>query len=166
MSKRVILIRHAKSSWSHQGLSDFERPLNGRGRENAPYMGQKLHSHGFQIDQIYSSPSKRTSQTIKRITKEIDFEYSEVEFENSMYHGGTDDLLDVIHGVDDKHQCIALVTHNPGITYLANYLQKDTYIANVPTCGIVSISFSMDTWLSISESNGSLEFFDYPKKDL
>jgi len=163
---RVILIRHAKSSWSHPELSDFERPLNGRGREAAPLMGQKLNKHGFIIDQIFSSPSKRTSQTIKRICKEIDFNYSDVEFENSMYHGSTEDLVDIIQGVDDSNQCVALVIHNPSITWLANQLQKDMYIANVPTCGIVSISFSADSWLNIEEGAGSLDFFDYPKKDL
>ena len=165
MSKTVVLIRHAKSSWNHPELSDFERPLNGRGKRDSPYMGQKLNSRGIVFDQMFSSPSQRTTQTARNICNEIAFDFDAIEFENAIYHGGTDDLIDIIQGADETSQTIAIYAHNPGITYLANYLQKDEYIANIPTCGIVSIEFALDNWLDIGDGKGNLNFFDYPKKD-
>jgi len=163
--KTVILIRHAKSSWKSQGLVDFERPLNSRGEKAAPYMGQKLSDRGIVFDQMFSSPSERTTQTAKHICEEIAFDFADVEFEKSIYLGGTDALLDIIQGAEEASQTIAIFAHNPGITYLANHLQRDMQIENVPTCGIVSVTFALDDWLYVGDGKGTLDFFDYPKKD-
>ncbi|MBL4754908.1 MAG: histidine phosphatase family protein [Flavobacteriales bacterium] len=163
--RTVILIRHAKSSWKSQGLADFDRPLNGRGKKAAPLMGQKLRDRGIVLDQMFASPSERTTQTAQLICKEIAFNFADVEFEKSIYLGGVDDLLDIIQGSQEASKTIAIFAHNPGITYLANFLQRDMQIDNVPTCGIVSITFALDNWLYVGDGKGSLDFFDYPKKE-
>ena len=163
-SKTLILIRHAKSSWKHEGLTDFERPLNGRGKTAAPFMGKKLHNFGLRIDQVISSPSKRTTQTAKKICKEINYKFSDIEFDNSIYNSSSENLLDIINTLDNQFETVILIGHNPAITYLSNFLQNDSYMPNVPTCGIVSITFEDKGWLDIGDGTGSLYFYEYPKK--
>ena len=71
--KRLYLIRHAKSSWKDSSLDDFERPLNKRGRRDAPFMGKRLYRHHVRPDLVISSPAKRAISTSQLIAKEIDF---------------------------------------------------------------------------------------------
>ena len=162
--KTIVLMRHAKSSWGNRELTDFERPLNARGKKAAPFMGRKLSGHDLNISQFISSPSNRTMQTAKRICKEIAYDFSKVLFKDSIYQASTKNLLNVINGVDNEHDTIILLGHNPAITYLVNALQDESYITNVPTCGMVSITFALDVWGDIGHGKGILSFYEYPRK--
>ena len=158
--KIITFIRHAKSSWENLKLMDIERPLNNRGNRDAPFMGQKLKKHNINVDYIISSPSERTYQTIKMICNEIDYDFNKVIFDRSIYDCN---MLDIVKNISEQYQNIVVVGHNPDITYISNLLQKDVFIENVPTCGIISIRFEIDLWKDI-EIGGKLNFFDYPKK--
>ncbi|MFN3343821.1 MAG: SixA phosphatase family protein [Flavobacteriales bacterium] len=160
--KTLYLVRHAKSSWSDLTLSDFDRPLNERGKRNAPFMGKIFRSKGIKPDLIVSSPAKRALSTAKKIAKEIDYETENIKTESSIYEADLRTLLKVVNELPTKAKTVMLFGHNPGITEFANYL-AGTDISNIPTCGMVCIRFSTSKWEEISRDTGTFVEFDYPK---
>ncbi len=158
---KIILLRHAKSSWKDTSLDDFDRPLNKRGKHDAPLMADKLAKHKIKIDLIISSPAKRTTETAKIFAKTLEYN-SEIIFDDKLYEASYKEILEVINFVKDKYQNVIIVCHNPGITNLANYL-SDNFIDNIPTCGVVGLSTYI-SWKNIDESGCSFLFYDYPKK--
>lgn len=163
--KTLYLLRHAKSSWQDSTLADFDRPLNDRGFNDAPTMGKRLHKMGILPDIIISSPSKRTTQTIELVCKEIDFDFAKIIWDSTIYHCPDKAMLDAILAIDDKFKSAMIVGHNYTITNLANKFQADTNITEVPTCGLVAIQFETNSWSQINSIKGKLLFFEYPKKN-
>ena len=163
MGRTLILVRHAKSSWKHEGLSDFERPLNNRGFKNAPEMGRRLVDENLSIETIISSPALRAITTAELIAEELAFNIQKIEQNEQIYEASLTTLIDFVRGIDNNSHRVMLVGHNPGFTVLCNYL-SDARIDNMPTCSIAQIHFDIDRWDSISEHAGSLVGFDYPKK--
>ena len=165
--KYLYLVRHAKSSWDFPQLSDFERPLNKRGKDDAPEMGLRLASRNLRLDSIVSSPAKRAITTARAIAGGIDFQLDHIVEDESVYHAGYPDLLDIINDFPAEWKSVMLVGHNPGFTDLANFLKEPDYrIGNVPTCGVVAIEFATNQWTNIKKHGGRMLFFDYPKKSL
>ena len=160
--KELILIRHAKSSWSNPLLEDFERPLNKRGAKNAPFMAKILKQKELNPDLIISSPSKRTKDTLDFFIKEFDYK-REIIFEESIYEAPYINILKVIKNIDDKHKTIFLFGHNPGLNDLADFL-LGRFEENIPTCGVLKIDFDTNYWKNISKDNSKLIFFNFPKK--
>ena len=163
MGRTLILVRHAKSSWKHEGLSDFERPLNNRGFKNAPEMGRRLVDENLSVETIISSPALRAITTAKLIADEMAFNIRKIEQNEQIYEASLTTLIDLVSGLDNNSHRVMLVGHNPGLTVLCNYL-SDARIDNMPTCSIAQIHFDIDRWDSISEHAGRLVDFDYPKK--
>lgn len=156
-------MRHAKSSWKGSNLRDFDRPLNKRGFENAPMMGQRLANNKYSADSIISSPAVRAITTAEMIASEIGFDKNHIRQESAIYEAGISALLYVIASINNNNHYAMLVGHNPGFTYLCNYL-CDSQLENIPTCGIVKIKFSIESWRHIFKHSGELIDFDYPKK--
>ena len=165
MSLTLTLVRHAKSSWDHVGLQDFDRPLNERGLRNTPEMGKRLVKRGYKPDVIISSPAKRAITTAEIIAAEIGFDKDHILQEPAIYAAGLSALVDIVTRIDDEYQSTMLVGHNPGFTELCNYLCA-ARIDNVPTCGIVRIKFRTNAWNTIAKHDGEMIDFDYPKKAL
>ena len=161
--KILIILRHAKSSWSNSGLSDFDRPLNERGKRDAPFMGKLLRDMNIQPDAIFVSPAKRAKQTIKKVVKELGIPESEITWKENAYLASTRELLRIIHSAPKDAQSLMLVGHNPGLTDLANQL-GNARIDNIPTAGVCYIDFEVDDWKGIGEAAGKVRFFEYPKK--
>ncbi|MBL8016029.1 MAG: histidine phosphatase family protein [Ignavibacteria bacterium] len=161
--KNLILVRHAKSSWDDAGLSDMERPLNKRGRHDAPMMGRILAEKGEKPDLIISSPAKRALSTAKRIADELGYDRSSIKINNSLYMADNDDFFSVIRDVKDKVSRLMIFSHNYGITDFANHITGES-ISNIPTCGIVKAELDMDSWTDILNTKGKLLYFEYPKK--
>jgi len=160
--KQLYLIRHAKSSWSDPIRSDFDRPLNKRGKRDAPFMGQRLAAAQICPDLIISSSAKRARKTARLIASEIDYDKEAIRFMDELYGAGHIELLAIINDIKNTVGSLVLVGHNHGITEFAEWLTGAT-IVNIPTCGIVSIGFSVRRWSDIGEKAGTLTFFDYPK---
>ncbi|MEH0155506.1 histidine phosphatase family protein [Limibacter armeniacum] len=158
--KTLYLVRHAKSSWDHPELSDFDRPLNKRGLKAAPLMGKVLHEKGVIPQQVISSSAKRAKETAITIVKEIGLNPDNIIYADKIYEASTNTLLTLIKSCDDKVTSLMLFGHNPTFTDLANVL-TDEYIDNIPTAGIVGISFDTDHWKEAKK--GKLLFFDFPK---
>lgn len=159
--KTLYLIRHAKSSWSNASLSDFDRPLNERGKHDAVTMGDRLLKQNILPDCIISSSSKRTKKTAKRITKALNFKFSNVQFKDELYHANHLTLMKTLCEVQDKYNSIFIIGHNPGISNFCDYLTHQAI--DFPTTGIAKITFEVDSWMEITSGYGVLEWFDYPK---
>ena len=161
---RLTLVRHAKSSRDDIRLDDFMRPLNDRGRRDAPEMGRRLREGGFQPDLIVSSPAKRAIKTAKLIAGEIDFSEDDILEAAGIYEASAGELLKILRRLPEEKRDIMLFGHNPGLTDLANLFLRPG-IENIPTCGVVRLAFSAQLWRDISPQDASLLLFDYPKKD-
>lgn len=163
MTRELTLIRHAKSSWDDSSLQDFDRPLNKRGFKNAPEMGKRLARRNHRTDIIISSPAVRAITTAEIIASEINFDKNNILHEPAIYEAGLNSLVNVVASIGDNYRHAILVGHNPGLTYLCNYL-CNAQLDNMPTCSIVQIKFNIDTWRAISKHEGEMVNFDYPKK--
>jgi len=164
--KRLLLIRHAKSSWDDPDVADIDRPLNNRGKRDAPVMGERLkNTHNAKPDLILSSPAKRALRTAKIIAKEIEYPAEKVVIKNSLYGAGVDAMLNVIQYLDDSIHEVMVFGHNPDLTSLANYL-SDHQTDNIPTCGVFCVDFDIKLWKDVKSGKGIFRFFDYPKKHL
>ena len=116
--KRLILIRHSKSSWKDLSLTDFNRPLNGRGKSDGSLMADYLKSKINKIDYLHSSSSVRTFETSKYFIKQIQF--GKVEYDDSLYHCSATSILNMISSYSDNYQSAMIIAHNPGLTNLIN----------------------------------------------
>jgi phosphohistidine phosphatase len=149
MSKQLLIVRHAKSDWDNASLSDFNRPLNKRGIKNAPIIGDKLIKKSFHPDLVISSPALRALSTCEAVCKNI-------------YEASQQQLLKIINSIDNDFDKVAMFGHNNGVTDLTVYL-TDADIFNIPTSGMVLISFPFDDWNMISKGTGEVIFYEFPK---
>jgi phosphohistidine phosphatase len=162
MKRRLFIIRHAKSSWKHPELDDYDRPLNSRGKRDAPEMGQRLRKRSVRPDIIVSSPAARAKKTAQIIAEAIGYPKDKIEFEDSFYASDVGHILKKIKAFNDSCKEAMIFGHNPEFTSLANFLTKH-YIDNLPTCGICCVEFDIP-WSEVAENTGELLYFDYPKK--
>lgn len=163
--KTLYLVRHAKSSWKEIDLSDKERPLNKRGKQDAPVIGKLLKKMKVKSDLIISSPAVRAFTTAKLIAKEIEYPKFKIKLLDNIYMADSAELSVEMSKADDKCESIMLFGHNPGITDFLNTLCKES-IDNMPTCSVACIQFEINSWSEIKNKKGKLIFFEYPKKHL
>ena len=159
--KELYIIRHAKSSWGNAQLSDFDRPLNDRGRAAAPEMGGRLVAAGICPDVIISSSAVRALTTARLIASRFTSNIDIIE-ESELYHASTFLLLNIVNRLPDKFDKVFLVGHNPGLTNFAEYLSNEQF-GNLPTAAVVGVRFDADSWKEISGSTGDCFLYDYPK---
>lgn len=162
-TKRLTLLRHAKSSWHEPDLSDFDRPLNRRGQRDAPLMGQRLAEKGFAPDLLLVSPALRARLTAEAIAKQLMIDKNRLSFDESIYLAKVHELIILLRAIAEDQQNVLLVGHNPGITDLANYLIGGR-IENVPTCGVFSVVLQVPRWDQLKRASARLLYYDYPKK--
>lgn len=161
--KNLIIIRHAKSSWDDPGLADFDRPLNKRGKRDAPLMGGLLRDRELYPDRIVSSPASRASKTARLIAEAVGYDPGAIDFRDNLYLAGLPALVELVRGFDDTWGRVYLIGHNPELTELCNFLAGED-IANIPTAGVAAIEFAVDSWAYVMAGAGRLAFFDYPKR--
>jgi phosphohistidine phosphatase len=161
--KSVLLIRHAKSSWDSANITDFERPLNERGKRDAPEMANRLKKRNIKIDAFISSPAKRARKTAELFMKELKERKTDIILIDELYHADPDVFRSVILKTDDKFDCIAIFSHNPGITDFVNTLTSEVRTDNMPTCAVFAIRTPITSWKDFKEGNSGFWFFDYPK---
>ncbi len=161
-TKTLYIVRHAKSDHTNSNLVDFDRPLEKKGEENAKTVGELLKRKKVELDLIISSPSKRTYETARIICGEIDFNIQNVTWDSTIYGCTLQQYVDVLKSVNDDHDCIMVIGHNPATTHVANLLQNEKAISEVPTAGIVAIEFKISSWKEIGKKPGKLLFFYDP----
>ena len=158
----LFLIRHAKSSWKDDSLSDKDRPLNKRGKNDALLIGKELKKRNESAVLMISSPAKRAFKTAEKIAEETGYKTGKIETSEKLYMAGYNDFVDVIRGIHIDNKKVFIFSHNNGITDFANEISGSD-IENIPTCGAVKINFDIKRWKDIKDSHGKLEYFIYPK---
>ncbi len=160
--RRVTLIRHAKSSWDNSHLKDEERPLNKRGRNNAPMMGERLASRGMKPDLLVSSPAIRAFETAIAIAREINYPTESILTDDRLYHANINNWFAVIGSLPEAAAHTLCFGHNPGLTHLFNVLSPHP-VENVPTCGVMDFEFNVENWAEIAHAKPERIRYDYPK---
>jgi phosphohistidine phosphatase len=160
--KSVIIIRHAKSSWDSIEVSDFDRPLNDRGKEDAPKMAKRLLERNVSIDAFISSSAKRARKTAALFIKEFEGDKEQIILMPTLYLAGPDAFYDAIANAPASAKTIAVFAHNPGITEFANEL-TDVRIDDMPTCAIFAVKADIKDWSEFKDAEKEYWFFDYPK---
>jgi phosphohistidine phosphatase len=163
--KTLYLVRHAKSSWKYPSLDDFERPLNKRGRKNAPFMGEILKKLKVTPDLVMSSPANRAAMTARTIAAAINYPLDNIVYSEAIYEFSEDTLIHVVTKIEDSMESAMVVGHNPAINGFANYI-GDQPISNIPTCGICCLDLDVPSWAKIGKKCGKISFIEYPKKHI
>jgi phosphohistidine phosphatase len=161
--KTLTLVRHAKSSWKDRGLPDHERPLNKRGRRDAPIMGERLAERAVEVDLLISSSATRALATAEALAAALDYGWDEIVVEERLYAADAEEVLEVIEEQEDWVDRLMVVGHNPELTVLANQLSA-LDIENVPTCGVLELEYDVERWGEIADREPVAALFDYPKK--
>lgn len=161
--KTILLIRHAKSSWENFSVSDEERPLNDRGKKNAPEMAKRLLKKNIRIDAFISSPAKRARTTAEYFAEEYGMSKKKIILVPELYMATNTAFINAIQMAPEDAESIALFSHNNGITEFANTL-SDARIDHMPTCAVFAVQADIPDWQSFQPGNNSFYFFDYPKK--
>jgi phosphohistidine phosphatase len=162
-NKILLVVRHAKSSWDIGTLNDFERPLNDRGKKDAPVMAKRLIDKNIPVEAFVSSPAKRAKKTAELFCETYGKTENAILYVSMLYHATTEVFYEVVEQLDDSFNTIALFSHNPGITEFVNTLTDSPKIDNMPTCGIYAIQVQLKKWADFKKAKKEFLFFDYPK---
>ncbi|MBV4395732.1 histidine phosphatase family protein [Advenella alkanexedens] len=161
--KTLLLVRHAKSSWSDPTLPDRIRPLAGRGRHDVEKMGKRLASRGVKPDLVLSSPAVRTAETAKALGKSLGYKHRNITVNDRLYACQPGDILEVVKDFDDGLSYVMLVGHNPEITDFV-HLFTDR-VAYMPTCATLELQFDVEAWADIARENLHQALYDSPKNE-
>lgn len=160
--KSLIIVRHAKSSWDFSTLNDFDRPLNERGKKDAPVMAKRLLDKKIAIDAFISSTANRALTTATYFAEVYGKKEHSIIQIPELYHAAPSVFYDVISKVDDELNTIAIFSHNPGITDFVNQLTNSS-IADMPTCAMFGVTIQTNNWAAFETTEKAFWFFDYPK---
>lgn len=159
---RLTLVRHAKSSWDSPGLSDFERPLNDRGRRDAPTMAARIRDAGLIPDRLLSSPALRAISTARVFAEVLGIPGDDIQLDSRIYDAGLSTLFEVVRGLGTTAAHLMLFGHNPGLSEFANQL-ADCPFEEMPTCAIAVVDLDARRWSGITPSCGRVARYLYPK---
>lgn len=157
--KRLIVIRHGKSTWE-LNVRDHDRVLLQRGIDDAHLIGSHLKNTGFLPDLVWSSSAARALQTATLITEKWDYSLELLKIKRALYTFDASELQSIVSSCDDNIETLAIVSHNHGITDFVNFTGS-TRFDNVPTTGVVVIEFNVDKWSEIA--TGTTVFKLFPK---
>lgn len=147
---RLLVIRHAKSSWESDAPDDHSRPLNKRGRRDAPRIGEYLAEHGWRPEHVISSDSERTRETWKLMKGAFEPE-PRTEFTRSLYHAGVDEVVAALDGVHEP-DTVAVIGHNPGWEDVVEYLCGEYHRVTTGNAALLEIDDS--EWSTAARRGG------------
>lgn len=161
MPLRLILTRHAKSSWNDPMMTDHSRPLNKRGRASAVAIGEWLRGRGYRPDETISSSAERTRETAALLGFD-----APADFTNALYHAGADIMLRELQKATGE--TVLMLGHNPGIAEfaerLAAALPKHPRFLDYPTCATTVFEFASDRWSEVQFGTGDIRAFMIPRE--
>lgn len=146
--KTLLIMRHAKSSWSNSGLSDFERPLNARGKKDAPSMGDLLKAESLTPDLIISSTAKRAATTAELVAISCEYEH-EIQYEDEFYHADPETYIETLQSLKTDPNCVMVVGHNPGMEMLVEELTGER--ESFTTANIAHVQLPIDSWQALND---------------
>jgi phosphohistidine phosphatase len=150
--KNLLLLRHAKSSWKEADLEDYDRPLNKRGKRDAPRIGQLLRDERLVPDQIVSSSAKRARRTAEHVAQASGFR-GETRLTNELYEAAPEQMLAVIKQTPQVHERLLLVGHNPGLEELLELLTGEC--RPLTTAALAWIELEIDAWADLAPGAAS-----------
>lgn len=160
--RRITIVRHAKSSWDNPSLQDNQRPLNKRGRNSAPMMGERLAARGMNPDLFVSSPADRAIETAEAIADKVGYPTDSIFHDSRLYHASVNDWFSVIYTLPEDARHVICFGHNPGLTHLYNIFSPEP-TSNIPTCGIFDLNFDVDDWKEVTRTKPDFISYEYPK---
>ena len=160
--KKLIIVRHCKSSWSDLSLSDYDRPLNKRGERDGSIMSKELSKKIKYVDLLISSSSKRTKLTSNFFIDKINI--NKKEYRDDFYHSSSENIISILAKINNKIKSVIIIGHNPGFTDLVNSL-TNINLFNLPTTGIVMVNVNIKNWSEISKKNkNEISWIKFPKE--
>jgi phosphohistidine phosphatase len=155
--KKLLLLRHAKSSWEDASLPDFDRPLNERGQRAAPLIGRFMREKKLKPDLIVCSPAKRTRETIALVLEAAGIA-PPLRYDERIYEASVANLLEIISQLEDDKTEVMLVGHNPGFENLLERLTNESI--RMSTATLARIALNAESWSEAASSvDGQLELF-------
>ncbi|MEX0662665.1 MAG: histidine phosphatase family protein [Balneolaceae bacterium] len=161
--KTILLMRHAKSSWGDRDLKDFERPLNNRGKKDAPKMGQLLKRLNLIPDAIVSSPAARAKATVLSVVDELGVNEEIISWNDDLYYGGSKDYLDAIRQTSEECNVVMTVGHNPMTEQVIAELSDRRFTNAVPTATIACFEVNIGNWKDVRSGECTLKWIKSPK---
>jgi phosphohistidine phosphatase len=149
--KTLLILRHAKSSWKEEGMADHDRPLNKRGKRDAPRMGKLLRESDLAPDLIISSTAKRARKTASKVAKKCEYE-GVIELTGELYLAPPQNYLQVLRNVPDQYDRVMVVGHNPGLEDLLSVLTGAN--TPLPTAALAQVELPIAQW---QELDGTVE---------
>jgi phosphohistidine phosphatase len=146
--KTLLILRHAKSSWSKPGLADIDRPLNKRGKSDAPRVGSAIRKADLVPDLIISSPAIRARKTAVAVAEACGYE-GEIEINDDFYPGDPESYIKTLQSLPDDTQSVMVVGHNPGLEELLETLTGES--AALPTAALAQVRFPISNWLEVND---------------
>ena len=161
--KRLVLLRHAKSSWSDPGPADHDRPLNGRGRRAAPVVGRHLRDAGLVPDLVLCSSAVRARATLDRLGLPDDIV---VRVEDDLYGADPDEIVELLRAVPDAVGSVLVVAHNPGLEELTELLVADerSLPDRFPTAALAELRLPIARWDDVAPGGATLASFVTPRE--
>ena len=161
--RSLTLVRHAKSSWDDAALADFDRPLNDRGRRDAPLMAQRFARAANAPLQLVASPALRAASTALLFADALGLTADAIRYEPRIYEADVETLLAVVRGLSDELPNAVLFGHNPGFTDLCHALARCDF-TEMPTCAVARIDFDVERWTDVAPGRGRLMAYSFPKE--
>lgn len=146
--KTLLILRHAKSSWDNTHLSDHDRPLNERGKKDAPRMGKLIQQEDLVPDLIISSSAERALATAEAVALACGYE-AEIQVTRQLYHAFPEEYREVLQARGGNHQCIMVVGHNPGLEALVEELTG--HPEPMPTAALAQVLLAIGDWQELTE---------------
>lgn len=159
--KTLVLARHAKSSWDHPGMSDFQRPLNQRGLGDAPIMAERLRLSTIELQRVISSDAVRALETAEAYAS-VMTPGRAVRTEHVLYLATGHEILKFLQSLPEQEDSVMIVGHNPGMSEALGQLAGSFY--DMPTCSYGVLQFDTEHWQSISSTTGRLLAYDFPAR--
>ena len=160
--KTLLVLRHAKSSWSDPALDDHERPLNKRGRRDGPRMGELVREYGLMPDLVISSDAVRARLTAEAVVEAARYA-GEIRLDQQLYMASPADILSLLRTVREKAETVMIVGHNPGLEELVEQLTGERQ--DLPTAALAQIVLPIDQWRDLKLSTrGTLAGHWRPKE--
>jgi len=151
--KRFIVMRHAKSSWNTNAPSDHARPLNKRGRRDAPRVAERIEELGWIPAQVISSDSARTTETLERMGLDVP-----VTFTRDLYHAGIEEVRTAVSPLPDDIASVMVVGHNPGWEEVVEWLSGEETIMKTACAALLEIEAA--TWREAINNDGGWQLVE------
>ncbi len=161
MSRTLFLVRHAHATDAELGQKDHERPLSGKGIRDASVVGKHLFDQYQSPDYMICSTALRAKDTAQILAEQLKYDEQKIVLEVEVYEASVRSLLAVVNQIPERQQQVLLVAHNPGVTYLSEYLTKEN-VPNMAPGSVMELRFNQLTWAEVSEGTAILAGYTSP----